>query len=960
VSAGVALSFFIDRKIVRVAHRIALITPIKKVQIVLPVRSLLTSIFVLTVMLAGQGIIAAQNVTSATLSGVVEDANGAAVVGATLTATNSETNQQSTTNSDLDGHFKFPYLRVGNYKLTIAESGFTTLRQQVSLTVGQALYLVFKLQVSSVSENITVDSVAPIETTRTQVTQTIRPAEIDQLPLNGRNYLDLALLVPAVSPANTGSNQRFAETSAVPGQGISVAGQRNLYNSFILDGMSANDDAADLTGTYFSQEVIREFQVITSGGIAEFGRASAGVVNIVSKSGTNNWRGDLYGFGRNQRFDARNPLATKKDLLTQAQYGGAISGPLKRNRTFLFANFEQTRRNYSAVLTIAPAAVAAINNRLNTTGYRGPLIETGIVPASFDTSNLFARLDHQLTNHNQLTARYSLYHINAVNSRTVGGLNAVSRGSGLDDTDQTIAVSDVATIGRQVNEARFQFTRSTLDAPINDSVGPAVGISGVANFGTATSSPLARDISLFEGVENISFQHGLHSPKAGVDLLFNRVNIVFPGALQGVYNFTSLNNFLAGNYSTFQQAFGAPSQAQSNPNVGFFVQDEWRVRPHLTLNLGLRYDLQFLPAPIQADTNNFAPRFGFAFAPGDRRTVIRGGAGLYFDRIPLRATSNALQRDGSKYVVVQLSPTQAGAPIFPNALVIQPTTLTTKPNITRIDPNIETSYGEQMSFEIERELRSQASFSVGYLHLRGLHLILSRNVNVPRFPASAGVPNLGRPDPNWGNISRFESSGDSNYDGMIVSFNKRAGAWANVRVSYTLSKSIDDAGNFFFSTPQDNFNIRDDRGLSDNDQRHRLVISGTFEAPKKNSTVPKALRDFALSYIFTYASRLPFNILLGSDRNFDTNNNDRPAGVGRNTGRAFNYASLDLRLSRRFQITEHLTLDLTADGFNLLNRANYSVPNNTFGSGTTPLPTFGQPTQAFDPRQFQFGVRLSF
>jgi outer membrane receptor protein involved in Fe transport len=930
------------------------------VQSVIRVRRLLTLTFAVAVILAGERITAAQNVTSATVSGVVEDANGAAVAGATLTAANVETNQQSATTSDRDGHFKFPYLAVGNYKLTIAESGFTTLRREVSLTVGQAFYLVFKLEVNGVSENITVNDVSPIETTRTQVTQTIRPAEIRQLPLNGRNYLDLALLVPAVSPTNTGSNQRFAETSAVPGQGISVAGQRNLYNSFILDGISANDDAADLTGTYFSQEVIREFQVITSGGIAEYGRASAGVINIVSKSGTNNWRGDLYGFIRNQRFDARNALANEKDLLTQAQYGGTGSGPLRRNRTFLFANFEQTRRNYSAVITMAAAAVAAINNRLQTTGYRGPLIETGVVPASFDTSNLFARLDHQLTNHNQLAARYSLYHINAINSRNVGGLNAISRGSGLADTDQTIAVSEVATIGRKVNEARFQFTRSRLDAPVNDPVGPGVAISGVANFGTATSSPLARDINQLEVVENISFQHGLHSPKAGVDFLYNGVNLSFPGALQGAYNFNSLNNFLAGNYSTFQQAFGAPGQAQANPNVGFFVQDEWRVRPDLTLNLGLRYDLQFLPSPVQTDTNNFAPRFGFAFAPGDRRTVIRGGAGLYFDRIPLRATSNALQRDGSKYIVVQLAPNQAGAPVFPNVLANQPAALPTKPNITRIDPNIETSYGEQMSFEIERELPGQASFSVGYLHLRGLHLILSRNVNVPRFPASAGVPNLGRPDSNWGNISRYESSGNSNYHGMIVSFKKRAGSWASVRVAYTLARTIDDAGNFFFSTPQDNSNIRGDRGLSDNDQRHRLVISGAIEAPKKNSAVPKALHDFALSYIFTCASRLPFNILLGSDRNFDTNNNDRPAGVDRNTGRGFDYASLDMRLSRRFRITEHLTLDLTADGFNLLNRANYSVPNNTFGAGTTPLPTFGQPTQAFDPRQFQFGVRLSF
>jgi hypothetical protein len=904
---------------------------------------------------------AQQNVTFASLSGDVEDANGARVAGATVTATQAETNQQRAANSDRDGRFRFPYLPVGSYRVTVDAPGFAAAPQQVTLTVGQTLTLSIKLTVSGVAESVAISDIPLIETVRTQVSETIRPAEIDQLPLNGRNYLDLALLVPAVSPTNTGSNQRFAETSAVPGQGISFGGQRNLYNSFIVDGLSANDDAADLTGTYFSQEVIREFQVVTAGGIAEFGRASGGIVNIVTKSGTNAWHGGVYGFGRNQRFDARNPLAPQKDLLTQAQYGGTLSGPLHRNRTFFFTNFEQTRRNYSAVLTIAPAAVVTINSRLNAVSYRGPRIETGVVPASFNTSNFFGRIDHKLNDRNQLTAHYSLYRINAVNSRTVGGLNSVSRGSGLSDTDQTIAVSDIATINsRTLNEARFQYTHSRLDAPINDSIGPAVSISGVANFGTATSSPLARDIDQFEVIENISTQRGSHSAKAGFDFLYNRANIVFPGAIQGAYNFTSLNNFLTGNYSTFQQAFGAPSQLQSNPNVGFFVQDEWRVRPSLTINTGLRYDLQFLPQPIQTDQNNLAPRLGLAYAPGDRKTVVRLSAGLYYDRIPLRATSNALQRDGSKYVVVQFSPTQAGAPVFPTILAAPPATLVTRPNITRIDPHIETSYSEQVNFQIERELPGEASLSIGYLHLRGLHLILQRNLNVPRFPASAGVPNLGRPDPDWGNITRYESSGDSYYNAMVVSFNKRARSWATVRVSYTLSKTIDDAGNFFFSTPQNNFNARDDRGLADNDQRHRFVLSGSFQAPEKASRIPRVVRGFELSYIFTYASRLPFNVLLGSDRNFDTNNNDRPIGVGRNTGRGFDYAALDIRLGRKFRITEHTNLEFSADGFNLLNRANYSVPNNTFGSGTTPLLTFGQPTQAFDPRQFQFGLRLSF
>jgi hypothetical protein len=924
-------------------------------------RIYLSSIFLLLC----AGLCAAQqNVTSATLSGRIEDARGAVVSGANVTATHLETNQQLIATSDDEGRYRFPYLRIGDYDLKIDAQGFSTFTRQLTVSVGQALDLPVKLNVADVSAQVNIDADVPIvETVRTQITETIRPREINELPLNGRNYLDLALLIPGVSPTNTGSNQRFAETSAVPGQGISIAGQRNLYNSFIVDGVSANDDAADLTGTYYSEEVIDQFQVITSGGVAEFGRASGGVVNILTKSGTNDFRGSLYGFLRNQRFDARNPLAPTKDLLTQAQYGFTFGGPLRRDRTFFFSNFEQTRRNYSAVLTISQAAVDSINNRLRAVNYTGSLVSTGVVPASFDTTNFFTRIDHSLNARNQLSGRYSLYHINAVNSRTVGGLNAVSRGTGLNNTDQTVVVSNVTTFSsRTLNEARFQYTNSRLDAPVNDEVGPAVNIAGVASFGTATFSPLARDINLFQAIDNVSTQRGDHSLKGGVDVLYNRVNILFPGAVQGVYTFSSLNNFLNGNYLNYQQAFGVPSQFQSNPNFGLFAQDEWRARPDLTFNAGLRYDAQFLPEPIQTDANNFSPRLGIVYAPGDRKTVVRASFGLYYDRIPLRATSNALQRDGSKFLIVQLSPAQPGAPVFPNVLALQPATLPTKPNITRIDPNIAAGYSEQANVQVERELPGNAVVSVGYLHLRAYHVILSRNVNVPTVPASAGIPNLGRPDPNWGNISRFESSGNSWYDGMVVSFNKRAARWANIRASYTFSKTIDDAGNFFFSTPQNNFNVRDDRGLSDNDQRHRLVVSGSLEAPQsgKANGWQRVLQGFQLGYIFTYASRLPFNVLLGNDRNFDTNNNDRPIGLGRNTGRGFDYASLDLRVSRKIRLSERIDLQLLAEGFNMLNRANFGVPNNTFGTSSTPLPAFGQPTAAFDPRQFQFGMKLSF
>ena len=307
--------------------------------------------------LGGSPTFAQQGVASATLVGRVEDTSGAAISGASIAITSVDKNQTSLSTSDEHGRYSFLYLPVGSYQLRVEHEGFSPVVRALTLTVGQALDLPVRLPIAGLAETANVSSVPVVETVRTQVAETVLPREVENLPLNGRNYLDLAALTPAVSRANPVANQRFAETSAVPGTQISVTGQRNINNGFIIDGLSANDDAADLPATFFSQEVIREFQVITSGGIAEFGRASAGFINVVTQSGSNSWRGRAYGFLRNQRFDARNPLAPTKDPLTQAQYGASLGGPLKRDRTFLFGNFEQTRLHNAVVVTILPANV---------------------------------------------------------------------------------------------------------------------------------------------------------------------------------------------------------------------------------------------------------------------------------------------------------------------------------------------------------------------------------------------------------------------------------------------------------------------------------------------------------------------------------------------------------------------------------------------------------------------------
>jgi hypothetical protein len=909
------------------------------------------------------GVNGQETINYASVSGTVTDASAGVVEGAAVTARALATNQARRIHTDASGRFRFAYLSTGPYEIRVHKSGFADALQDITLTVGAAFNLPVRLSLSTSQQEVQVKSQGSgIETVRSQVAGTVAPEEVADLPLNGRNYLDLALMIPGVSRTNTGNNQRFAETSAVPGTGISIASQRNLATGFVVDGVSANDDAAELAGTFYSQEVIREFQVVTSGGTAEFGRALGGYINILTQSGSNEFHGDAYEFFRNQRLDARNALASDRLPLTQNQYGASLGGPIFKDGTFFFSNFEQTRQNTAGIITIAPSTVAAVNGLLLADGYGGQPIGTGEYPTTLDTTNFFAKLDHRMGDRDQLSLRYSLYDVSSLNSRNAGGLGAVSRGTNLYDRDQTIALNNIATITPNlVDETRVQYTRSRLSAPVNDLVGPAVNISGVANFGTAGSSPTGRDIDLYEFVNNVSLQRGSHSIKAGVDFLYNDINIVFPGLLQGQYTFSSLPNFLAGRYVNFQQAFGPAAQAQTNPNIGLYLQDEWRVTPSFTINAGVRYDLQFLPRPIQTDTNNIAPRVGIAWTPdAARKTVIRASYGLYYDRVPLRAVSNALQRGGTSYQTAVLTPAQARAPVFPLVLPAFPAGVLT--NITTIDPRIKNGYSQQASFEIERQLRGKSTLSLGYEHLRGLNLVMSQNLNVPT--CSAGF-NLCRPNSTYGNNSQYKSIGDSYYDGLTVAWVQRPASWGSYRISYTFSKAIDDLGQFFFSSPQNNFNVAADRSRSDNDQRHRLTASGTLSTPTAgaNSFWTHLRNGFLLSSILSYSSPLSFNVQTGSDNNGDTNTNDRPAGLGRNTGRGFDSFTLDVRLSRSFRVTERVRLEGLAEAFNILNRTNRQLANNVFGNGLypgAPAPGFGAPTAVGDPRELQLALRIRF
>jgi hypothetical protein len=917
-------------------------------------RHVLVLVIAAALALCPRTLFAQQSIDSASITGTLTDPSGAAVGGASAAIRSTDRNQTHVTQTDDRGRFAFRYLAPGPYELSLTAAGFERRVVTLALTAGQALDISVRLAMSGLASTVEVTADAPlVEARRTQAADTIHPTEVDSLPLNGRNYLDLALLTPGVSRTIQRSTERFAETSAVPGTGISVAGQRNLNNTFIVDGLSANDDAAGLAGTYFAEDVVREFQVVTSGGIAEFGRSSAGIVSIVTQSGSNASHGRAYGFFRDDALDARNPLALQEDPLHQAQYGFSTSGPLVRDRTFWFANAEQTRLDRSGVITIGRSDVDTVNRVLDSAGYGGPRPATGQFPTGYDTTNLFGRVDHSATSAHRLALRYSLYDVASENARNVGGLNAVSRGTRLDNRDQTLASTLLGSLSSSMfNELRGQVTRSRLAAPPNDLIGPAVNIAGTASFGTATFSPTARDLDVYEISDSLTAQRGNHLLKVGANVLHERLDIVFPGAAQGVYSFESLANFLAGRYINYQQAFGEARQLQSNTNAGVFVQDEWRPGASLTVNAGLRYDVQLIEDPVRTDTNNISPRVGVAFAPGNGQTVLRASGGIYYDRIPLRAVSNALQRDGVKYRVALVTFGQPGAPVFPSVLADFPAGILT--NVTSIDRDIQNGAGRQFNVQLERQFGPRLSANVGYLHLTGRQIIMSRNTNVPTLSAAEatarGIPNLGRPDHTVANRATFQSIGQSAYNALTVSARASRGRAGSHRLSYTLSRALDDAGNAFFSAPQDNFNVHDDWGRSDNDQRHRLVLSGS---------APVAW-GVEVAYLYSYASAPPFNIQTGDDRNNDTNANDRPAGVGRNTGEGFDAATLDLRVSRRFTLHAAHRLELMLEGFNVFNRTNFLIPNNTIGTSAVPAPAFGRPTAADDPRQLQLGLRWTF
>ncbi|HYM26387.1 MAG TPA: TonB-dependent receptor, partial [Vicinamibacterales bacterium] len=730
------------------------------------------------------------------------------------------------------------------------------------------------------------------------------------------------------------------------------------------------------SGMPYSVDAIEQFQVVTSGGQAELGRALGGYVNVVTKGGTNEPHGDVYDFVRDDTLNAPNVLIGSTLPMHQNQYGASAGGPMVRDRTFYFANVERRGLTQSGLVIIPHATADAIDAQLAAFRYPGSAVVTGQYPNPIDSTNAIAKVDHQVSAGDQLSVRYSQYGVRSDNSRGAGGLSAATASAGLDNIDRNLAFSNTISLSsRTVNETRAQVVASDLKAAPSDQIGPAVSISGVASFGTLSGSPTRRQNTLYEVVDTLSHQRGTHALRAGVDFLYNDDTITFPRSIRGSYTFSSLANFLSGEYNNagFSQTFGATSVSQTNPNVGIFAQDEWKLRPELTLNAGLRYDVQFLRT-IHTDRNNVAPRAGFAWTPfPERETVVRGSAGLFFDRVPLRALANALLSAGNtsdvaqlQQVGISLSPAQAGAPVFPNVLPA-PIASVTLPSLTTMDPNMQNAYSRQAAIEVEQRLAERTTVAVGYQYVRGVDLIISVNQNVPTCVAS-GTNNGCRPVAVYANNGQYSPLAASSYHGLHVSLVQRAAKWGEYRVSYTLSKAMDNVSEFFFSSPIDPLDLSKDWGRSDDDQRHRLVVNGSIN-----------VLTFQLSGTLQYYSALPLNITSGVTTIQGTGGRPLASGaasssssppdahasvfIPRNSGDGPDFLTLNLRVSRSFHVGPRAQLDGLAEVFNATNRVNAVTINGNFGAGaypSAPASNFGQITGVGDPRAVQLAVKARF
>jgi outer membrane receptor protein involved in Fe transport len=931
--------------------------------------------------------VSAQQSATASLSGRVNDPAGAVIVGAQVVIEQSAVGFRREITTNNEGIYVFTSLPAGEYVLTIKAAHFPrSLKRSIMLRVGQSATFDGTLEVSGPTEEIiqiSSDSATSVNTTSAVVEGVVTSRAVQNLPLNGRNYLELALLIPGntLTPNFTPAKSNFVV--------ISSAGQFGRGGNVMIDGADNNDDASGGPLQNISQDAVQEFQIATNRFSAEQGRTGSSVINVVTKSGTNELHGSAALYWRDRRLQGLPATVDRNSQppFDREQFSATLGGPIKRDRAWWFGSFEY--RNQDGALLVGERDTATRT------------IKRVFAPSPVNDALGTGRFDWRPSSNNSLNLRYSIQReddVSAANlQRAIG--SASQRQASENHIDSVSSNYTRVISPTAVNSLTFSFSRY-VDTINQVTPGPQLTFPSIQDGGPWRADYQIRQKRL-QFVDTLSLTRGRHALKLGgeihrIDGGYN-LGVFRRGRIEVAEDFAGADRNKDGRIDDNDLLFSQTTRKKDtenylaqpdidNTHVAAFIQDDWRVTPQLTLNLGLRYQidteeklvsrydevnpivLPFLKGERKRDKNNFAPRFGFNWATKDARTSIHGGYGIYYDKIILQITSLERALDGRSLAVVVRAGNAAinsmtGQPLFldqngkflPGAPTIAdpftgPITLGEGASgINIIDNGMENPMVQQFNIGIQREIVPGLIARADYIHNLGTHFLIGRNLG------SVFNPVIGGPE----RVVNLESSVKTKYDGLLVSVEKRFSYRFQFRTSYTLSKSFNYANDDqipFSIGPVDHNNLQLEYGPLPNDQRHRFVFAGDYELP----------RGFGLAAIWTMASGVPMDIIMPDGRSrvplLQRNAGGRVIHTGAelnafirqaNSAGGINYMgrmtllpfvrddarfsdgfnSFDLRLSKAFVLRERVRLEPMAEVFNLFNVTNILGVSNVNYSG---------------------------
>jgi outer membrane receptor protein involved in Fe transport len=932
------------------------------------------------------------DVTRFDLAGTVVDGTGGVLPGVTVTVKNADTGFSRSTVTDDQGRYSFAALNpTGKWTLSVELTGFAPQnREGLEFQANTKPEINFRLSVGGLQEALTVQASAPLIRTRESELSTILDTtQVENLPTNGRNFLSLLQTSGSVVP-----------TGATSSSNISVNGQGTRMANFVADGVSMTGrEIRTVNGEFgggngLSIDVIKEVQVITNGFKAETGQTGAGTISVVTKSGTNTLAGSAYGFWRPTDLVAANLLTGQKTTQKRAQYGGTIGGPLKKDKTHYFANYEDTNIDDVVVVT--------------------SVLAPGTFPAPQTQRQGFLKLNHRFDDHNALDARYS-FNRNRQEGQGVGGLNTYDRRSNTEGRTDAFNTSLVSNFGsNKVNEVRFRYTYDVVDfySPLTASTGEesrtpdfsnapvTVTYTGVGNLGTNPGFPQNLVEKRAQWVDHFSIVRGSHQLKAGVDVIGSWRFVTFFNNFAGTYTFAQGTKFPfnASDPATFPfqftQTFGTSGLNFKDYMAGVFAQDDWEVRRGLTLNVGVRWDKDSL---FQGDNNNLAPRVGFAWNVGGS-TVVRGNTGIFYDTLESSAINRESNTGPVGQTTIDLRQGDPLFPTFPNRLSAFPSGATTVARATVYvpifqGPDFPGGIGNDFqriaprffntNLGVQHELGPDWAVSADYTRVYGYDMLVTWDTNAPPyFPLGPGQTRtaaqanalrpLGVPNTTGGpygiDFTGFRSlylqfnGGHTEYNAVKLGLNKRLSHHYDLQTSYTFGRARGDVDNFRLNNSfvPGLTAIDGDRsyqwGPSDTDAPQVFVLNGMYEAPA-------GVRAGAILFA---RSGFPYAGVVGLDSDGDgftatTSFGDRPASLTRNSFRYPATVTLDTSVAYDLKLVGSNRVELRFDVFNLLNRTNVSTVNNIIGlNPAAPPATFGTITAVRDQRQAQVAVRYRF